>query len=223
VAVVSFKSKYIAVAVVAAIALALAVGFVLVIENRVQHAALLDSAATDARGRVARELALRAEEISRHAAGRVDQSVLLADRAAIASELEGFKGDGTVLGIVVRDLAGNRLYAWRRNEDIGGAITRSAIAPIRANLQTLPGIETPRNRRRTRNRGPLAGTGAGFGGRTHALRFAGAHPGAQGTGHLRRAGRRGLVRGLRARVVGGTARAPADHLADQECRSHRAR
>ena len=56
VAAVSFKSKYIAVAVTAAIALALAVGFVLVVENRMQHAALLDSTATDARARVARDV-----------------------------------------------------------------------------------------------------------------------------------------------------------------------
>jgi diguanylate cyclase (GGDEF)-like protein/PAS domain S-box-containing protein len=143
VAAVSFKSKYIAVAVTAAIALALAVGFVLVVENRMQHAALLDSTATDARARVARELALRAEEISRHAASQIDQSVRLGDRAAIAAELESFKGDGTVLGIVVRSLSGNALYSWRRSDDIGGAITRSVIAPIRANVQLTPGIETP--------------------------------------------------------------------------------
>jgi PAS domain S-box-containing protein len=144
VAVVSFKSKYIAVAVVAAVALAVAVGFVLVVENRSQHTTLLDSAATDARGRVSGELTLRAEEISRHAADRIDQAVLLADRTAVATQLNTFKSDDTVIGLLVRDLAGTQLYAWRRGGDLAGVMTRSAVAPVRANVQTLPGIETPR-------------------------------------------------------------------------------
>jgi len=44
-AAVSFKSKYIAFAVAAAVDLSLAVGCVLVMDNLVQHFALLDSAA----------------------------------------------------------------------------------------------------------------------------------------------------------------------------------
>ena len=67
----SFKSKYIAVAVVAAIAVSLAVGSVMVYENRSQHAALLDTAAADARNRVLGELTLRAADIARHVSERV--------------------------------------------------------------------------------------------------------------------------------------------------------
>jgi diguanylate cyclase (GGDEF)-like protein/PAS domain S-box-containing protein len=143
VAVVSFKSKYIAVAVISAVLLSLAVGFILIVENRSQHAALLDSAAADARHRVASELGMRASEISRHAADRVNLSVLQGDRTAIATQLEEFKSDDTVLGLLVRDLAGTELHSWRRNGESDNTVTRSAISPIRASVQTMPGIETP--------------------------------------------------------------------------------
>ncbi|HET7812242.1 MAG TPA: PAS domain S-box protein, partial [Steroidobacteraceae bacterium] len=142
-AAVSFKSKYIAVAVIAAIVVSLAVGAVLVLENRTQHNALLDSAAADARARVLGELTLRADEIARRVAERIDDAVLARDRAAISAQLETLKRDPTLLGIVVRDTTGRELFAWRRNESVGGNMTRSAITPVRASVQTMPGIETP--------------------------------------------------------------------------------
>ena len=109
--IVSFKSKYIAVAVVAAIAVALAVGSVMVYENRAQHAALLDTASADARDRVLGELTLRAGELARHVAERVSDAVLRDDpRIAERREIECFKRDDTVLGVVLRDTAGNEIY-----------------------------------------------------------------------------------------------------------------
>jgi len=142
-AVVSFKSKYIAVAVIAAIVVSLAVGSVLVLENRAQHNALLDSAAADARERVLGELTLRADEIARRVAERVDDAVLAGDRAAIGAQLETLKRDPTLLGILVRDTAGRELFAWHRNGQVLGNLTRSATTPIRASVQTMPGIQTP--------------------------------------------------------------------------------
>ena len=44
---------------------------------------------------------------------------------------------------MVRDVGGRELYAWRRDGDLAGAITRSTVTTVRANVQTLPGIETP--------------------------------------------------------------------------------
>ena len=83
VAAVSFKRKYIAVAVIAAVALSLAVGFIMVLENRAQHAALLDSAAADARQRVASELGLRAAELYHRfntgGGGGLDFSAIITD------------------------------------------------------------------------------------------------------------------------------------------------
>ena len=79
VSIVSFKTKYIAVAVGAAIAVSLAVGSVMVYENRSQHAALLETASADARGRVLGELTLRAGEVARHVSDRVSEAVLRDD------------------------------------------------------------------------------------------------------------------------------------------------
>ncbi len=79
--IVSFKSKYIAVAVAAAIAVSLAVGSVMVYENRSQHAALLETASADTRARVLGELTLRADEVARHVSDRVSDAVLRDDRA----------------------------------------------------------------------------------------------------------------------------------------------
>ena len=142
-AIVSFKSKYIAVAVIAAILVSLAVASVMVYENRAQHAALLETTAADARNRVQGELALRANESARHISERIADSVLRNDRAAIAGQLEVFKQDATLLGVIVRSTSGEVLHVWRRQGEIGGGIARTAITPVRANVQTLPGIDTP--------------------------------------------------------------------------------
>src|SRR4051812_26617769 len=142
-AAVSFKSKYIAVAVITALVVSVAVGSVLALENRSQHNALLDSAAADSRERVLGELALRADEIARRVSERVDAAVLAGDRAAIGAQLETLKRDPTLLGVVVRDTAGRELFAWRRNAPLTGNLTRSATTPVRANVQTMPGIDTP--------------------------------------------------------------------------------
>jgi diguanylate cyclase (GGDEF)-like protein/PAS domain S-box-containing protein len=139
----SFKSKYIAVAVAAAIAVALAVGALMLYESGSQHAALFDTASADARDRVLRELSLRAGELARHVSGRVADGVLRNDRDLISSEVESFKRDDTLLGVILRDTVGNQLYTWRRADDNGAGITRSAITPVRAEVQTAPNVFTP--------------------------------------------------------------------------------
>jgi diguanylate cyclase (GGDEF)-like protein/PAS domain S-box-containing protein len=143
VAVVSFRSKYIVVAVVAAVVVSLAVGSVLVLENRTQHTALLNTTGADARERVLRELALRSGELAQRVAERVDDAVLLSNREEIAVQLEDFKRDATLLGVVVRDSGGNELYAWRRPGNVADDMARSASSPVRASVQTMPGIATP--------------------------------------------------------------------------------
>jgi diguanylate cyclase (GGDEF)-like protein/PAS domain S-box-containing protein len=143
VSIVSFKSKYIAVAVTAAIAIAIAGASILVYENRVQHETLLDSAFADARTRVLGELALRAGEVARRVADRVGGGVLRKDREYVAAEAESFTRDETVLSLVLRDTVGNEIYAWHRKDDSDRSITRSAVVPVRAGVETAPGIETP--------------------------------------------------------------------------------
>ena len=142
-AIVSFRSKYITVAIVAAIVVSLAVGFVLVLENRYQHATLLDTTSADARNRVLAELSLRSAETSRRIAERIDEAVLLADRNALRNQIEDFKRDATLLGVVVRDVSGRELYAWRRDDALAGSVTRSIATPVRAEVETMPGIHTP--------------------------------------------------------------------------------
>jgi len=143
VSIVSFKSKYIAVAVVAAIAVSLAVGSVMVYENKSQHDALLDSASADARGRVMGELTLRAGEIARHVSDRVSDAALRDDPELLTREIETFTRDDTVLSVTLRDLAGHEIYVWQRKADGETGLTRSATAPVRTNVQTAPGIMSP--------------------------------------------------------------------------------
>jgi diguanylate cyclase (GGDEF)-like protein/PAS domain S-box-containing protein len=143
VAIVSFKSKYIAVAVAAAIAVALALGSVTVYENREQHSALLDTASADARDRVLGELSLRANELARHVAERVADAVSRNDREQIAAQVETFTRDETLLGISLRDTAGTEMYSWQRSGDDGAGMKRSASLPVRTEIQTAPGISTP--------------------------------------------------------------------------------
>jgi diguanylate cyclase (GGDEF)-like protein/PAS domain S-box-containing protein len=140
---VSFKSKYIAVAVVAAIVVSLALGAVMVYENRAQHVALVDSAVADSRNRVLGELTLRASDVARHVSERVSDGMLRGDRADISTALESFKRDDTFMGIVLRDASGQPIYSWRRPRDGADAITRSTVMPVRANLRTMPGIDSP--------------------------------------------------------------------------------
>jgi diguanylate cyclase (GGDEF)-like protein/PAS domain S-box-containing protein len=140
----SFKSKYIFVAVLAAVIVSVAVASVMVFESREQHATLLDSATTDARARIHGELAARAGDLGRHIADRVSIALMAGDRAQVRAELETFQRDDTLLGLVVRDTRGAEVYAWRRPGAINGAITRSTTIPVRAQIQAMPGVLTPR-------------------------------------------------------------------------------
>jgi diguanylate cyclase (GGDEF)-like protein/PAS domain S-box-containing protein len=140
----SFKSKYIAVAIVAAIIVSCAVGSVMVYENRAQHSALLDSTTADARERILGELSLRAGDLARHIADRVSEPMLTGDRAQVRAEMEVFQRDDTLLGVVLRDAAGSEIFSWRRPGDAEGAITRSTIVPVRTQIQAMPGIFSPR-------------------------------------------------------------------------------
>jgi diguanylate cyclase (GGDEF)-like protein/PAS domain S-box-containing protein len=140
---VSFKSKYIAVAVAAAILVSVAVASVMLYENRAQHAALLDTATADSRDRVLGELTLRAGNVARHFADRVSPAVLAGDGERVRAEAGLLQRDETLLGVVLRNTAGDELYAWRRPGETTGMITRTAIVPVRVEVQAMPGVVTP--------------------------------------------------------------------------------
>jgi len=139
----SFRSKYIAVAVAAAIAVSLAAGGVMVFENSSQHEALFDTAAADTRSRVLGELTLRARELARHLSERIGDGVLRDDRDLIRHEIESFRRDETLLGVILRDTGGKELYSWRRLGDNSGGITQRAVIPVRANVSAMPGVIAP--------------------------------------------------------------------------------
>ena len=114
-----------------------------------------------------------------------------------------------LLGVVLRDSAGNELYAWRRRATTAAAITRSAITPVRADVQAMPGIVTPQTvgevevEIRSLEGSPESRR------RAHPFRFDGAQPDAQGAAAGRRAWASwSLLVGPRARLVGRPARAP---------------
>jgi diguanylate cyclase (GGDEF)-like protein/PAS domain S-box-containing protein len=139
----SFKSKYITVAVVAAIIVSAAVGSVMVLENRAQHLALVASATADSRARIEGELTLRAGDLARHVADRVSDLMEIGDLNAIRAEMEVFQRNDTLLAVTLRDAAGTELYAWRRPAETADSITRSTIVPVRTEIQAMPGIFSP--------------------------------------------------------------------------------
>jgi diguanylate cyclase (GGDEF)-like protein/PAS domain S-box-containing protein len=140
---VSFKSKYIAVAVFVAFAVSVAVGTILILANRAQHSALVGSTAADSRNRVLGELTLRANDLARNLGDRVAEHVLRGDRDAAILAVDPFRTDNTFMGVVLRDTAGKVIYSWRRQPEEPGTITRSAIAPLRAQVEAMPGVVTP--------------------------------------------------------------------------------
>jgi diguanylate cyclase (GGDEF)-like protein/PAS domain S-box-containing protein len=140
---ISFKAKYIAVAFVAAVLVSLTVGAVMVFENRVQHEALLDTAAADARARVVGELAVRSGELARHIAERMGDAVLKNDREQLRTQAAVFESDDTLNALILRDTGGRELYRWQRRDTPEGTITRKSVEPVRAMVQAMPGIQTP--------------------------------------------------------------------------------
>src|SRR5690349_3750447 len=108
-----------------------------------QHTALVDTAAADASSRVAGELTLRAGDVAQHMADSMADEVMTGDREAIRASAEYFQRDETLLGVVVRSTGGEELYSWHREAGPAGMITRSAAVPVRVDVQTLPGINTP--------------------------------------------------------------------------------
>ena len=141
--IVSFKSKYIAVAVITAAVVSLAVGAILVYANRVQHVALINSAAADSRNRVLGELSLRANETAKRLGDKVAEHLLRGERDAVVREVDQFKTDVTLMGVVLRGIAGNEIYSWRREPETNGNISRSVTAPVRANVEAMPGVFSP--------------------------------------------------------------------------------
>ncbi len=141
--IVSFKSKYIAVAIITAIVVSLAVGAILIYANRAQHVALIDSAAADARNRVLGELTLRATETAKRLGDKVADHVLRDERDAAILEVDQFKTDATLMGVILRGATGNEIYSWRRPPEANGTISRSVTTPVRANIEAMPGVLTP--------------------------------------------------------------------------------
>ncbi len=142
-AIISFRSKYIAVAVIAALVVSVATAGLMVYDNRLQHTALLDTAAADARSRVMGELTIRATDLARHISERAADATLRADREELRRQLASFQADDTLLSLTLRDTAGAQLYGWRRTAATNGAITRRTAEPVRAQVETLPGIFSP--------------------------------------------------------------------------------
>src|SRR5689334_2351885 len=116
----------------------------MIYENRSQHTALIDTASADARDRVLGELTLRAGDVAQHLADSVADGVMNGDLERVRASAQLFQRDDTLLGIVLRGTGGEELYAWRRNSDVTGLITRSAIVPVRAQVEVTSGVLSPR-------------------------------------------------------------------------------
>ena len=144
----------------------------MVLENRAQHAALLGFGhGRFARNRVLGELTLRANEIARHVAERVDDA-----RAARRSRDHQRPARSLQAR---RNLAGRRGARRVRPRAVQLAATgiqrrqhaRAAPStPVRANVQTHARHRDSADRRRSRGRSPLARGLARLGRGAHAVR-----------------------------------------------------
>ena len=160
---VSFKSKYIAVAVIAAIVVSLAVGFVLVLaEPRATRRCCWIPLRPTPAQRVQGELSLRAAEIAQRIAERVRDEVLTGDRAAHqrpTRDLQERRHAARRAGPRRRRTRAVRLAAQRRPSGQHHAQHHHAGARQCADPA---GHRDAADRWRSRSRDPLAGGLAGF-------------------------------------------------------------
>lgn len=141
---VSLKLKYAGAAFLVVLLAVAVVTAMLAWQHDVGTRLLGNVAENTARDRVAIELRARVGATASHAAESVADPVRNRDTAAIAKHLQPFADDSTVSAITVSDLDGHALYRWRRPTPHPGALEFEVTEPVRALVDTLPGVQTPK-------------------------------------------------------------------------------
>ncbi len=142
----SLKTKYVLVATLAALAGLIGVAGLVLYQNWAAYQRFAAIANVSINQRVADELKLRSIAVAELVSSAVAPSVLAAQRAEVARIAAQHASDPTVVSLVVRDFAGNELYSSHSassTRTLVREITRTALRPIKADVETAPGINTP--------------------------------------------------------------------------------
>jgi diguanylate cyclase (GGDEF)-like protein/PAS domain S-box-containing protein len=142
---VSLKLKYAGAAFLAVMLGTLVVIGLLAWQHRADEQRLAGLAQGVTRDRVALELQARANSVARHAAESASAAMKPAQSDALARRMQPFTDDRTLAALTVRNEAGDVLYQWHRDgKPAPEALQIQGIEPIRAMVESIPGVETPK-------------------------------------------------------------------------------
>jgi diguanylate cyclase (GGDEF)-like protein/PAS domain S-box-containing protein len=142
---VSLKLKYAGAAFLAVMLGTLVVIGLLVWQHRADERRLADIAQGVTRDRVALELQARANSVARHAAESAAAAMKPSQVDTLAHRMQSFTDDPTLAALTVRDVSGEVLYQWHRDgKPANGALQMQGLEPIRAMVESIPGVATPK-------------------------------------------------------------------------------
>ncbi|HVY83325.1 MAG TPA: EAL domain-containing protein, partial [Steroidobacteraceae bacterium] len=142
---VSLKLKYAGAAFLAVMLGTLVVIALLVWQHRADERRLADIAQGVTRDRVALELQARANSVARHAAESAAAAMKPSHGDTLAHRMQSFTDDPTLAALTVRDVNGEVLYQWHRDaKPASGALQMQGLEPIRAMVESIPGVATPK-------------------------------------------------------------------------------
>ena len=141
----SLKQKFLLAAVLATLAGVAAIGAVLWYQMHSDSGIVTGIASRESRVQINRELDARAETLARHVAESAAPALLRRDATALATDLQTFLDDSSVIEIDVRDVEGNAQFNWVRAAAAEDAsmISRREM-PARILVESVPGARTPR-------------------------------------------------------------------------------
>lgn len=141
----SLKQKFLLAAVLATLAGVAAIGAALWYQMHSDSGIVTGIASRESRVQINRELDARAETLARHVAESAAPALLRRDAPALATDLQPFLDDTSVIEIDVRDVEGNAQFNWARAAAAEDAsmISRSEL-PARVLVESVPGARTPR-------------------------------------------------------------------------------
>ena len=135
----SLRTKYLVVATLCALLSLAAVAGIVVYQNWSTYAGIGRVLDDSTNQRVGEELRLRAAAVAEQLAAAVAAPTLALDQAAVERLGNEFVTEATIVRLSVRDLAGQELFAFKRDDEPVDQLTRSALRPVRVQASSLLG------------------------------------------------------------------------------------
>jgi diguanylate cyclase (GGDEF)-like protein/PAS domain S-box-containing protein len=141
---ISLKTKYAGAAFGAVLAATLVVIGLLAWQHRLDVHRIGALATESAGEQVRRELEARASVTAARVADAAARAVRGGDAAAIERSVAPFFDDETLAAVTVRDAEGAVVYRWIRDSTASRLLQVRAIQPVRALVESVPGVAVPR-------------------------------------------------------------------------------